>query len=882
MSMLLVAMILVSTLAPFVGVATAAPSGLVGVPDANVSEDFPVGTNPPLRAADLEGSVMASDHAESLEVIATTPGRASGYVNGTTVGGGEVVLVLRDDVHSTGRTVAIDAGAVRDALGYTPERIYGTHDDGSEWSSPVRYDAGLLLFDVAHFSSNVVTFSGDISVNAFGATNGSTISYSVNSVDAVSNFTALVEGSRSTETESETFSVEGGSSAAISFASDLADSASITATPVARVFNKGGYHLSGGETATKTLDVSDVSYLEKVRVDVQDTGSDIGSSVEVRLEEADGTVITTTGTTLSAGYSGSTQTRYFDTDVSAYDSVNIVFDFNDYQSGETADGDNIRVDTGTSTDAMTITADGDGGSFSVGSTTTQQSGSIELSPSTSTISASGSGKLDVTINYTEVSLTRNPTIIINNHSTGFTGTLSEGQTANLSVNESWVQSGENNIGFRVGNGSVSDDAPTPSVNLSLAHTAHDQQSVSYESSKWRESYNVTKTFTGDQTGVTLSIPFAGNVAQIRSIEKRHNSGSWSTVTPADYDFDGTSLVVDMGSVSGGDSVSLRARGQRLVVSNGSLTVTDPTPLGERLDSEVRLDSWANDSYLSLGGSPDETRLHYTYNESFGDSEYDEVTATGYHRLHLPEASASSTFRVSTVPVRVDVATGEARFRVTEPSTTEPKISVMPGEHFGDGVSFEFLAPSAGDTYLLYSTTKGTQRDSVLAGETVSLVDDDSKEILHIRKSASTESESSGSGFFGSGGGSVTDVANDYVPAMPVLNPGLVAALVLVIVAGAVAYTERRTSSTRSKPVYERPLVLLALVVAAFIGILLISPESITGPVKSALDTALPLASVLGVMLAVGGLGYWWYTRRQTRIAEAKAPENVFRIGGDDK
>ncbi|ELZ84923.1 hypothetical protein C454_02805 [Haloferax gibbonsii ATCC 33959] len=311
-------------------------------------------------------------------------------------------------------------------------------------------------------------------------------------------------------------------------------------------------------------------------------------------------------------------------------------------------------------------------------------------------------------------------------------------------------------------------------------------------------------------------------------------------------------------------------------------MTDPTPLGERLDSEVRLDSWANDSYLSLGGSPDETRLHYTYNESFGDSEYDEVTATGYHRLHLPEASASSTFRVSTVPVRVDVATGEARFRVTEPSTTEPKISVMPGEHFGDGVSFEFLAPSAGDTYLLYSTTKGTQRDSVLAGETVSLADDDSKEILHIRKSASTESESSGSGFFGSGGGSVTDVANDYVPAMPVLNPGLVAALVLVIVAGAVAYTERRTSSTRSKPVYERPLVLLALVVAGFVGILLISPESITGPVKSALDTALPLASVLGVMLAVGGLGYWWYTRRQTRIAEAKAPENVFRIGGDDK
>ncbi|ELZ96091.1 hypothetical protein C440_05360 [Haloferax mucosum ATCC BAA-1512] len=81
---------------------------------------------------------------------------------------------------------------------------------------------------------------------------------------------------------------------------------------------------------------------------------------------------------------------------------------------------------------------------------------------------------------------------------------------------------------------------------------------------------------------------------------------------------------------------------------------------------------------------------------------------------------------------------------------------------------------------------------------------------------------------------------------------------------------------------ERPLVLLALVVAAFIGILLISPESITDPVRSALDTALPLASVLGVTLLVGGIGYWWYTRRQARVAEAKTPENVFQLGGDEK
>ncbi|WP_225317726.1 MULTISPECIES: hypothetical protein [Haloferax] len=925
--MLLVAMILASTLTPFVGVVTAAPSGLVGVPDANVSEDFPVGTSQPLRAADLEGSVMASDHAESLEVIATTPDRASEYVNGTTVGGGEVVLVLRDDVHSTGRTVAIDAGAVRDALGYTPERIYGTHDDGSEWSSPVRYDAGLLLFDVAHFSSNVVSFSGTVEVSASGALDGTNLDYSLASTDSVSNLSVNVTGHTRREWDNEsTAGVVDGESISLSIGGNVTPSGpSSNDKPIARVTSIGDdsnttywegpktgdgriAYVSSGSTYYGGEVSFDAGYVDTVTgISFPATTDPSGLVIDVYInnEAPDGQYGETGATLVKSGWKpsgeGMKTISFSAVDVDPSKPVTFEFDVvggsdtdelavpeNSSETGGSAfyggekppreayiHGHALKFDASVTGPNGTTTMTGSGG---------VATGEVALTTSTSSVSFSTPDTgvdYQVEMLFQERQTTTNPSVTINGHTTSYTGSLSEGESVQLPANDSWLTTGENNITVGTGLPPNADD-PSPVVDVSISHTAQDDQSVNFSGGKWIESYNFSRAYSQDTNGATLTISFGSNVASLKNLETRTNSGSWSTVAPGDYTLDGSTLTVKLGSVSGGNTVTVRTTGQRVVAVNGTLTVTDPTPLGERLDSGIRLESWANDSYISLGGSPDEGRLHYTYNESFGDSEYDEVTATGYHRLHLPSASSTSTFRVSTIPVGVDVATGEARFRVTEPSTTEPKISVMPGEHPGDGVSFEFLAPSGGQKYILYSTTEGTQRDSTIAGETVSLQDDDSDEILHIRLSESTTDTSDGPGFWGDGG-SVTDVANDYVPAMPVLNPGLVAAIVLVIIAGAIGYTERRSSSsgTSSTPVYSRPLVLLSLVVAAFIGILLISPESITGPVKSALDTALPLASVLGVMLAVGAIGYWWYTRREARVAEAKAPENVFQIGGDD-
>jgi len=217
----LVAVLLVASLAgPFVTTAAAVPSGMVTVPDANVSEDVPIGSNPAINATRLEGNVMASEHAESLRIIVTTPDRASDYLeNGSVVGSSDrLTLVLKDDTNSQGRRVAIGSEAVRDALGYTPRRVYGTHEDGSEWSRPVNVEAGMLVFEVPHFSSNTITFSGSVRLTGSPATDGASWSYDVRDLDSVGNVTATVTGHTTTERDSESAVLANGETTSTSIA----------------------------------------------------------------------------------------------------------------------------------------------------------------------------------------------------------------------------------------------------------------------------------------------------------------------------------------------------------------------------------------------------------------------------------------------------------------------------------------------------------------------------------------------------------------------------------------------------------------------------------------------------------------------------------------
>jgi len=204
-----------------IGVASAqTQDGFVGLPDSNVQEDLPVGANSSLRASDLEGSVMASDYADSLEVVVTTPDRASEYVNGSRVGGGStnVALVFQDDTEHAGREVAVPADAVRETIGYLPQVVHGVHDSGESWTAPIEARNGMLFFEIPRFSSNSVTFSATTEINGELATDQSSWTYDIGDTDSVSNFDINVTGNTSTESETASGTFSNGDSLGLTVA----------------------------------------------------------------------------------------------------------------------------------------------------------------------------------------------------------------------------------------------------------------------------------------------------------------------------------------------------------------------------------------------------------------------------------------------------------------------------------------------------------------------------------------------------------------------------------------------------------------------------------------------------------------------------------------
>ncbi|MDQ2054337.1 hypothetical protein RBH22_06895, partial [Halobellus sp. H-GB7] len=214
------------------GSAAAAPSGMVTVADSQITQEVPEGESIPVSAADLEGAVLASSgHADSLEVIATTPGHAD-EVMGTdanVVGGGQMALVFRDAEDHESREIAVDAGLLREALGYTPETVRGTHSSGETWRSEATYEDGSLVMTIESFSSNTVTFSGEVDVSMTGATNGTSAQWELSDYDSASDVTINTTGVTNSETESASATLTDGDSLSLDVAGTTAASdASVT------------------------------------------------------------------------------------------------------------------------------------------------------------------------------------------------------------------------------------------------------------------------------------------------------------------------------------------------------------------------------------------------------------------------------------------------------------------------------------------------------------------------------------------------------------------------------------------------------------------------------------------------------------------------------
>jgi len=199
-ALLFTALLVGSIVAPFASVAGAStaspPDGMVSVPDGNVGPPSPGpsineqnggGTGPrvglpsnvPTHASAWD--VRASDHAGDLEVTV-------GEVDGA------LALVFTDDRNHEGRKVAVDASTFVESVGHRPEMAYGYHEDGSRWTAPISYEDGSAIWEIPRFSTNTVTFSGEVTISGTPASDGSQYSYDITDLDAVDNFTIDVTG----------------------------------------------------------------------------------------------------------------------------------------------------------------------------------------------------------------------------------------------------------------------------------------------------------------------------------------------------------------------------------------------------------------------------------------------------------------------------------------------------------------------------------------------------------------------------------------------------------------------------------------------------------------------------------------------------------------
>jgi hypothetical protein len=338
--------------------------------------------------------------------------------------------------------------------------------------------------------------------------------------------------------------------------------------------------------------------------------------------------------------------------------------------------------------------------------------------------------INISATIRERTQTDDPTIQLNSQTVSHSGTLADGETVSKSFDNATLQEGVNTINVSVGDGSLSSDAPAPVVDLNYTHDSSDDIATDYTAGKWVESYNVSKTYADDGTNATLTIPFESDVYAIESVETQSNGSTWSETS--NYNLNDTTLTVQLGDVDSGEEVAVRTTGYRVQPVNASITVADPTTSGD-LDSRIRVDSWESteDSYLSLGGTPDGERLHYVHDASYSEDHEFEVTSDGKHRLYLPNVGTDDEFNVSTTPYRINAETGEVRYRINDTSEDRFTLEVGPGAETGDTVEYTYLNATSGTNYVLYSETADTVRDQGEASSPVTLVDDDSIETLAI-------------------------------------------------------------------------------------------------------------------------------------------------------
>ncbi|RLM32811.1 hypothetical protein DVK01_19975, partial [Haloarcula sp. Atlit-120R] len=438
------------------------------------------------------------------------------------------------------------------------------------------------------------------------------------------------------------------------------------------------------------------------------------------------------------------------------------------QTAQVATGHKVGVEAGstitTTTEDPTLDIDGDGmaeaeylGKLNEGESQTVQIDQFDSSVSNATVGTQ-SGAVDVAIGYTERTVTEDAGVIINGQPVRMSGTLSQDDTTTLMANQSWLQSGQNNVTVVAGDGDTGTDAPAPTVDVDYQHELTTRRAVTFQDEAFSERYNISRTYLSSRESATLTIPHAQNIISLRSLEVRvGQSGSWTQIPASARTMQGTELQIDIAELTGGTvpkgtTVEVRSVGSKVDVHNGAVTVLDATSVGTDLDSRVRLDSWASDAYISVGNTSQPQQLHYGVNESYSaEGDYAELSTRHAQRVHFPEATAGSEVGVRTAPVQLSPVNGTIRASVPEQQTnaTSPAFTVAPGQRSGESFTVEYLGATEGSWYGVYEVDTTKRFDRVQGREPMTVPKDNIDSVIRVKTaSAPTANPDGASTIFG--------------------------------------------------------------------------------------------------------------------------------------
>ncbi|WP_152421232.1 hypothetical protein [Natronolimnohabitans innermongolicus] len=840
MGALVLSLVLVSALfaplgAGVAGASSAGPSGMLGVPDSQITT---VGDE--ISASDWD--VHTDRHASTLEVE---------------IGVGaddELELILSDDENHDGRQVAISRSALIDGLGHAPEKAHGEHSSGDSWSSNVRYEGEWAIFEVPQFSTNPVTFDGNVVITGSDVSDGSQFSYDLEDASAVDDgdgeivFTGVERENDRTVSDS----LQYWESTSLNVAGDRDVTADLTLDASTERYglvddddylqsDQGGYFSETVPSPNSTVTI-ELEYMWN-----QPSG---GGDFQFLIED-DGTEIWS-----ETGYSeeGSMESETFELDVSGTDELTLRIDT------ETSAHEIHQFDiVGEEPTEATVSSNSDSVVFDDFS----QTKSLDLNSGSETVDLSANGGIfDLDLEFTERVSTANPSVDINGNTVSYDGSLDSGDSETYGIDRDWLVDGSNEL--VVNTDSVNGFESV--VAFEYSHSASYDQSVSYVGEAWSEQYNISRTWDDATQDASLTIPFSSSrIVDIGDLEHRVNGGSWEPLE--DYELDGTTLKAKLGDVSANDEINVRATGSKVDVSGGEINVLEPTTEGNSLDSLIEISEHSDEFAIDVGGTSEGNWLHDTRDESWTSPE---TTATvhydGSQELRFPGASDGATTRVTTLPLEVDLRSGSVAIDVIDDGA-EPRLDVEPSST--SSVEYTWHETSPGDRYVLFSETHDVARDTGTASSPVTLEGPGYSELLTILHDSDDENETATTSG-GGGGGSGPVPTGDS-------SPIAVLGIVSMVLVG-LAYGAHRTGiGQRAVAIVSVPIVLLALEVLG------------GGAISDATHSILVMvgsqgATVAGSIALLGAIGVLAVVvlRFRERREEAGTPDTVVSLGlGDD-